>query len=74
MPIEPERSPTRTSRTVETIHQLKEEIDKLTEQQSEALNLAIYVGMTPDEAAEYDERRGRILQYVQDLKTLEESL
>lgn len=74
MPIEPERTPMRTSRTAEAIHHLKEEIDKLTEQQTEALNLAIYVGMTPDEAAEYDERRSTILQYVQDLKTLEESL
>jgi len=39
----------------------KEEIEKLTAQQTEARNLAIYVGMTPDEAAEYDERRGRSL-------------
>ena len=63
MPIEPERSPMRTSRTAETIHHLKEEIDKLA-QKTEARNLAIYVGMTPHEAAEYDERRGRSLQYV----------
>jgi anion-transporting ArsA/GET3 family ATPase len=64
MPIEPERSPMRTSRAAESIHHLKEEIDKLTAQQTEARNLAIYVGMTPDEAAEYDECRGRSLQYV----------
>jgi len=54
----------RTSRAAESIHHLKEEIDKLTAQQTEARNLAIYVGMTPDEAAEYDECRGRSLQYV----------
>jgi hypothetical protein len=64
MPIEPERSPMRTCWTAETIHHLKEEIEKLSEQQIEALNLSIYVGMTPDEAAEYDECRGRSLQYV----------
>lgn len=74
MPIEPERSPLRTSQTTEAIHRLKEEIDKLTEQQTEALKMATYLGMTAEEAAEYDERRDRTLQYVQDLKTLEESL
>ena len=58
----------------QAIHRLKEEIDKLTEQQTEALKMATYLGMTAEEAAEYDERRDRILQYVQDLKTLEESL
>jgi len=73
MSIEPERS-MRTSETTEAIHRLKEEIDKLTEQQTEALKMATYVGMTPDEATEYDQRRARIMQYVQDLKTLEESL
>lgn len=61
------------SKTASAIHSLKEEIDKLTLQQSEALNTAIYVGMTPDEAQEYDDRRRRILAYVQDLKMLEES-
>jgi hypothetical protein len=35
--------------------------------------MAIYVGMTPDEAREYDGRRTRILAYVQDLRMLEES-
>lgn len=74
MSTEPERPPTQVSQTAETIHRLKQEIDKLTEQQTEALKMATYVGMTPDEAAEYDERRGKILQYVQDLKILEESL
>ena len=32
-------------------------MDKLTEEQAKALKLAIYVGMTPDEAQEYDNRR-----------------
>jgi hypothetical protein len=63
----------RSSDTVEAIHRLKQEIDKLTEQQADALQTAIYVGMTPDEAQEYDGRRRQILKYVQDLAVLEES-
>ena len=62
------------SETAEVIHHLKEEIDKLTEQQSEALKTATYLGMTTDEAKEYEQRRERILDYVKDLKMLEESL
>ena len=65
--------PNRQSPTVEAIHRLKEEIDRLTEQQSEALRTATYLGMTTDEAKEYEERKQRILEYVQDLKMLEES-
>ena len=61
------------SQTTGAIHRLKEEIDKLTQQQSDALQLATLVGMTPDEAEEYDQRRQKILGYVQDLKILEES-
>lgn len=66
MPYEP-------SDTVEAIHRLKQEIDKLTVQQAGALQLAMQVGMTPDEAQEYDQRRQQILRYVQDLAVLEES-
>lgn len=62
------------TQTAEAIHRLKEEIDKLTEQQSEALKTATYLGMTTDEAKEYEQRRERILEYVQDLKMLEESM
>jgi len=62
------------SETAETIHRLKEEIDKLTEQQTEALKTATYLGMTTDEAKEYEQRREKILGYVDDLKILEESL
>lgn len=65
--------PEEPSETAAAIHRLKQEIDKLTVLQSEALKMAMYVGMTPDEAKEYDDRRRRILAYVQDLKMLEES-
>jgi len=59
------------SNTASAIQRLKEDIDKLTEEQAKALKLAIHVGMTPNKAQEYDNRRAKILRYVQDLKTLE---
>jgi hypothetical protein len=50
-----------TSETAAAIHRLKEEIDKLTREQAKALELATFVGMTTDEAKEYDQRRRAIL-------------
>ena len=44
------------SQTTGAIHRLKEGIEKLTHQQSDALQLATLAGMTPDEAEEYDQR------------------
>ena len=61
------------SNTVEAVHRVKQEIDKLTEEQVEALKQATFVGMTPDEAKEYDERRKRITVLVQQLATLEKA-
>jgi hypothetical protein len=60
--------------TSQTIHGLKQEINNLTTLQTEALQKAVFVGMTPDEAKEYDERRTRISKYIRDLKVLQESL
>jgi hypothetical protein len=57
------------SETAEAIHRLKEEIDKLTEQQTNALKTATYLGMTTDEAKEYEQRREKILEYVKDLNS-----
>jgi endo-1,4-beta-D-glucanase Y len=62
------------SDTVSAVHQLKQEIDTLTEKQADALRMAVYVGMTPDEAQEYDERRQRITDLVQQLAVLEQAL
>ena len=59
------------SDTVSAVHQLKQDIDTLTEKQAQALRMAVYVGMTPDEASEYDERRQRITQLVQELAAME---
>ena len=59
--------------TVDAIHRLKQEIDQLSEQQSEALKSATYLGMTPDEAKEYDARRQKITQLVQELSLLQKA-
>ena len=61
------------SKIAQKITNLRGQIAKLTEQQSNALQRAIFVGMTPKDANEYDERRLEILQCLQDLKALEES-
>lgn len=66
--------PDYASSTEDAIHRLKEEIDKLTKEQSQALDRAVYLGMSPEEAREYTGRRKLILKYVQDLAILEQSL
>jgi hypothetical protein len=53
-----------------TVHRLKQQINELTEEQSEALESAIYVGMTPEEAKKYDARRAKIMQLAAHLQQL----
>lgn len=57
---------------MDAVHRVKGEIDRLTEQQSDALKRAIYLGMTTDEAKEYDERQRQITELVQELTLLAE--
>lgn len=57
--------------TVAAVHRIKQEIDRLTEQQAHALKQATFVGMTPDEAKEYDERRTLITKFIRELELLE---
>ena len=61
------------SSTVDAVHRLKQEIDRLTEQQAKALQAAIYLGMTPDQAKEYDERRKQITELISQLSLLEKA-
>ena len=61
------------SSTVEAVHRVKQEIDSLTEQQAEALQRTIYVGMTPAETKVYDEKRQLITELIQQLATLEKA-
>lgn len=51
---------------------LKQEIERFAEEQSKTLKNAIYVGMMTDKAREYDQRRTRIAQLVEQLGKLEE--
>ena len=53
-----------------SVHKLKQEIDKLINEHDNALQRAIYLGMTTDEAEEHDERRKRITGLVQELAAL----
>jgi len=55
------------------VHHLKKEIDSLTKKQSEAIQSATYLGMTADEAKEYDSRRDQILKLVEQVRQLEKA-
>lgn len=57
--------------TVDACQQVKQEIERLTRKQSEALKTATFVGMTPDEAKEYDDRRQQITRLVEQLRSLQ---
>ena len=59
------------SPTATAVHRLKQEIDRLSEQQSEALKMATFFGMTSHEAKEYDARRTQITRLVRELRMLE---
>jgi hypothetical protein len=56
-----------------TVHRLKEEIDRLTAEQIEAMKTATFVGLSTDEAKEYEERRAKILALVKELGLLEDA-
>ena len=54
-----------------TVHRLQEEIDRLSAEQIEAMKTATFVGLSTDEAKEYEERRAKILALVEELRLLE---
>lgn len=62
-----------TSDSVGAVQRLKQEIEKLTQEQREALKTATFVGMTPQQAQHYDARRQRITALFEQLKGLESS-
>ncbi len=53
--------------------QQEEEIDRLTEEQVKALKAATYVGMTPNEAKDYDARREKINKLIRELERYEKA-
>lgn len=59
------------SDTLATVHRLRHQIDRLTQQQTEALKTAIYVGMSPAEVKAYDDRHAEILGLMHQLTELE---
>ncbi len=72
-PVKGRHTPMPAPDPLDTVHQLKEEIDRLTEEQIEAMKMATFAGLTPDEAKEYEERRAKILELVEQLRMLEEA-
>jgi hypothetical protein len=56
---------------VKTVHHIKEEVSKLTQEQNEALGLAVYIGMSSHETKLYAERHDRIVNLLKELQTLE---
>ena len=51
---------------------LRQEIDDLIDEHTEALKRATFVGMTPDDAKMYDARRQTITRLMQQLAKIQE--
>jgi hypothetical protein len=60
--------------TTEFVHQIKQEIDRLAEEQSAALKSAIYLGMSTEHAKAYEQRRNRITKLMEKLRVLVRAL
>jgi hypothetical protein len=56
-----------------TTHRLREEIDRLSGEQIEAMKTSIFRGLTTDEGKEYENRSAKILELVEQLRLLEEA-
>lgn len=56
--------------TEHAIHRLQHEIHCLTEEQTDAMETATFIGLTADETEQYDARRARILELVKELRVL----
>jgi len=56
-----------------TINRLRGEIDRLTGEQIEAMKTATFRVLTIDEGKEYEDRRAKILELVEQLRILEEA-
>jgi len=56
-----------------TIHRLREEIGRLAGERIEAMKTATFRVLTTDEGKEYEDRRAKILELVEQLRLLEEA-
>jgi len=64
--------PADPSDAVSALQHLKQKIQLLTEEQSKALKSATYLGITPDQAKQYDERRKEITELMQEFLRLQQ--
>lgn len=60
-----------TPNSVDAVQKIRQQIERLTDEQSEALKTATYLGMTAAEAQTYDARRRQITELVERLRLLE---
>lgn len=56
--------------TAPNIQSITDEIERLTNEQAEAMSLAVYVGMSKQEVKLYDERQKRIYELYETLLAL----
>jgi len=56
---------------VKAVKRLHTELQRLTEEQDDAIKTATYIGMTPDEAKAYDGLRTTVLNLTEQLRQLE---
>ena len=61
---------TNWSETVKIRQRLRSEIDHLREQQCTVLQLATYLGMTPHQAKEFEERSKRLFKVFEELMAM----
>ena len=59
------------SEYLSVIHSLRQEIDSLTDEQTTALLVATYAGMTPEQAKQCDGRRLKLVELIDELEQLE---
>ena len=57
--------------TTEVTIRLRQEIDNLIDEQTEALKRATFIGMTPDDAKMYDARWQTIMRLIQQLAEIQ---
>jgi hypothetical protein len=61
------------SEHAKVVRRLKAEIGRLTKKQADVLRVATQIGMTPDEAKQYDSRQTELVKLVDELRRLGES-
>lgn len=58
---------------LDVIERLRSQVAALSDLQSKAIKHAIYVGMNPDQANEYDRRRQEITRLMIEIATIQEA-